>query len=127
MTALFHTAGYDAAMANFDYHTWLHRDSLVVFAASNDGQRWGYGSLQPEAQGKNALAVGATRTAAAAREDFLKQITAESLLCPGGRMTQPTYERVRALVVLCGRTVPDPADNTTDIYPIGSWEYKVRC
>jgi len=37
--SLFHTAGYDEAVANFDYHTWANPQSLVVFAASNDGQR----------------------------------------------------------------------------------------
>jgi hypothetical protein len=37
--SLFHTAGYDEAVANFDYHTWANPQSLVVFAAANDGQR----------------------------------------------------------------------------------------
>ena len=88
--------------------------------------RWGYGSLQPEAQGKNAIAVGATRTAAAAREDFVTQTTAQQMLCDDdGSLSDATYERLRALVLLCGRTVPDPTDNTTALYPIGSWEYKV--
>ena len=59
--------GYNAAVANIDFHTHAKPDSLIVFAASNDGQRWGYGSIQPEAQAKNVLSVGATRTSSQVR------------------------------------------------------------
>ena len=55
--SLYHREGYDAAAANMDFHTHARPDSLVVFAASNDGDDWGYGSIQPESQAKNVLTV----------------------------------------------------------------------
>ena len=103
--------GYNAAVANIDFHSHSKPDSLIFFAASNDGQKWvrargshagpdtwlvvvmrgrvssggvwgselgtgcgvlqGYGSIQPEAQAKNVLAVGATRTSNQAHADWM--------------------------------------------------------
>jgi hypothetical protein len=43
------------AAANIDYHTFLRKDSLVFFAASNDGSEGGYGSIQPESQARSTV------------------------------------------------------------------------
>eukprot|EP00976_Prorocentrum_cordatum_P115504 1196021-Prorocentrum_minimum.AAC.4 len=51
---------YGADSANIDWHSYTRRDSLVFFAGSNDGA-YGYGTIQPESQTKNVVAVGATR------------------------------------------------------------------
>jgi hypothetical protein len=32
--------GYNSAVANIDFHSYSKPDSLIFFAASNDGQNW---------------------------------------------------------------------------------------
>jgi subtilisin family serine protease len=52
--------GYGSSAMEIDRFSWDHKDFLILFAAGNAGDLFGYGSLGVEAESKNAIAVGAT-------------------------------------------------------------------
>lgn len=61
---------YASSAQEIDRFVWYHRDFLPVFAAGNEGQTNGVGSITRQAASKNCLAVGATMNSLSATTRF---------------------------------------------------------
>lgn len=79
---------YSSLSQDIDAFCWYHRDFLPVFAAGNEGESDGLGSITTQGSAKNALTVGATMNSYDATLRFPSFVSAYNVKAYPGRFTQ---------------------------------------